>query len=749
MSKRLTVGKLDQKDAGRGIARVDREAMNKLGIDAGDIIEIEGKKTAVAKALYGYSQDTGRGIIRIDGATRANASVGIDDRVEVSKTEAKEAEKISLAPAQQNIVIRGAEGLEKHLKSQLVGRPMIKGQRLRIDLPLRVGLLNNSLELVVSSTQPKGAVVISEATEIEWKEEPVATQEEERGVPDISYEDIGGLDDELEQVREMIEVPMRHPELFDRLGIEPPKGVLLRGPPGTGKTLIAKAIANEVDANFISVSGPEIMSKYYGESEEQLREIFEEAEENSPSIIFFDEIDAIAPKRDEISGEVERRVVAQLLSLMDGLEERGDVIVIAATNRPDAVDTALRRAGRLDREVEVGVPDREERLEILQIHSRGMPLSDDVDLEELAENTHGFVGADIEALAKESAMNALRRIRPNIDLEEEEIPPDVLEDLEVTKEDFQEGMTSVEPSAMREVFVDVPDVTYKDVGNLEDAKQKLVEMVEWPLEYPAIFDELETRSPKGILLYGPPGTGKTLLAKAVANASNANFIGIKGPELLSKWVGESEKAVREVFEKARQNAPSVIFFDEIDSVAPERGGSQDSQVTERVVSQLLTELDGIEELENVKVIAASNRPDRLDKALLRAGRIEETIDVSLPDKKAREEIFEVHTRNLPLADEIDIENLAERTEGYTGSDIEALCREASMNSIRDFVESVSPEEFEESVGNVRITLEDFEKALKEIEPSLSDEDMEKYSKIKEQISRRGGTETEEPEKGVL
>ena len=742
MPVKLKVSRLDnQRYAGRGIAAINDSVMGELGISPGDIIEISGDRDTVAKAT---PAEIPSGLIAIDGETRKNADVRIDEKVDVSPAETEVADSITVAPAQP-VRIRGSPGhLEKRLREALVDRPVKKGQIFQHSL------LNNRLTFVVKSTSPSGAVVVGRNTTVNWDSEP-ATEEDLEGssgeVPDVTYEDIGGLNEELEQVREMIELPLRHPELFEQLGIEPPKGVLLHGPPGTGKTMIAKAVANEVDAHFETVSGPEIMSKYYGESEEQLREIFEEAEENAPTIIFIDEIDSIAPSRDEVSGEVERRVVAQLLSLMDGLEARGDVIVIAATNRVDAVDNALRRGGRFDREIEIGVPDRDGRLEILQIHSRSMPLSDDVELGEFADQTYGFVGADIASLTKESAMSALRRVRPRIDIEEEEIPAEVLDDLEVRVDDFEEAMSAVEPSAMREVFVEVPDVTYDDVGGLEEVKQELVEAVEWPLQYPQVFEELNTEPAKGILMYGPPGTGKTLLAKAVANASDSNFISVKGPELLNKYVGESEKGVREVFKKARQNSPTIIFFDEIDSIAPERGGSMDTQVTERVVSQLLTELDGIEELKDVKVIAATNRPDRIDNALLRPGRLDSLVEVPIPDEEARREILRIHTRGSPLADGVDLNETAGETEGYTGSDLEALARVASMNAMRGFIESVEPDEIDASVGNVRITEEDFEKALDKVKASLDEEDMERYEEIAEEIdSEKVEDKREEPEK---
>ena len=710
----LRVAEAYYRDVGRGIARIDPEVMEKLGIQSGDIIEIVGKESVPAIVWPSYPEDRGKGIIRIDGNLRSNAGVGIDDKVRIRKVEAKPAEKITLAPTEP-VRITGGEG---YLLRLLEGRPVVRGQKVRVEI------FGYTLTFVIIATRPSGVVVVGRGTEIELKEKPA--EEVKRAVPNVTYEDIGGLKRELRLVREMIELPLKHPELFQRLGIEPPKGVLLHGPPGTGKTLIAKAVANEVDAHFISISGPEIMSKFYGESEQRLREIFEEAKQNAPSIIFIDEIDSIAPKREEVTGEVERRVVAQLLALMDGLESRGQVIVIAATNRPDAIDPALRRPGRFDREIEIGVPDREGRKEILEIHTRKMPLAEDVNLEELADATNGFVGADLEALCKEAAMHALRRVLPEIDIEKE-IPAEIIENLKVTREDFIEALKNVEPSAMREVLVEVPRVKWEDIGGLENAKQELREAIEWPLKYPEVFKATNIKPPKGILLYGPPGTGKTLLAKAVANESNANFISVKGPELLSKWVGESEKHVRDMFKKARQVAPAIIFFDEIDSLAPRRGGIGDSHVTERVVSQLLTELDGLEELREVVVIAATNRPDLIDPALLRPGRIERHIYIPPPDKEARKEIFRIHLKNKPLAEDVKLEELAERTEGYSGADIEAVCREAGMLAIREALKpGVSREEAKEIAKKIKITRRHFEEALKKVKPSLTQEDLRRY-----------------------
>jgi len=710
----LRVAEAYYRDVGRGIARIDPEVMEKLGIQSGDIIEIVGKESVPAIVWPSYPEDRGKGIIRIDGNLRSNAGVGIDDKVKIRKVEAKPAEKITLAPTEP-VRITGGEG---YLLRLLEGRAVVRGQKVRVEI------FGYTLTFIIVATRPSGVVVVGRGTEIELKEKPA--EEVKRAVPNVTYEDIGGLKRELRLVREMIELPLKHPELFQRLGIEPPKGVLLHGPPGTGKTLIAKAVANEVDAHFISISGPEIMSKFYGESEQRLREIFEEAKQNAPSIIFIDEIDSIAPKREEVTGEVERRVVAQLLALMDGLESRGQVIVIAATNRPDAIDPALRRPGRFDREIEIGVPDREGRKEILEIHTRKMPLAEDVNLEELADATNGFVGADLEALCKEAAMHALRRVLPEIDIEKE-IPAEIIENLKVTREDFIEALKNVEPSAMREVLVEVPRVKWEDIGGLENAKQELREAIEWPLKYPEVFKATNIKPPKGILLYGPPGTGKTLLAKAVANESNANFISVKGPELLSKWVGESEKHVRDMFKKARQVAPAIIFFDEIDSLAPRRGGIGDSHVTERVVSQLLTELDGLEELREVVVIAATNRPDLIDPALLRPGRIERHIYIPPPDKEARKEIFRIHLKNKPLAEDVKLEELAERTEGYSGADIEAVCREAGMLAIREALKpGVSREEAKEIAKKIKITRRHFEEALKKVKPSLTQEDLKRY-----------------------
>ncbi len=707
-------------DAGRGIARLSIEVMRALSLVSGDVIEIAGKKKATAIVWPGFAQDTGQNILRIDGTVRANAGTGVDERARIRKVEVGVAKKVVVQPTQPIRLVGG----EQYLARVLRGRPVMEGQMVRVEV------IGNPITLVIAKVTPKGIAVVTEETAIELKETPYTGEEgKKKEVTDVHYEDIGGLTRELEMVREMIELPLRHPELFERLGIEPPKGVLLYGPPGTGKTLIAKAVANEVDAHFVTLSGPEIMSKYYGESEGKLREVFEDAQENAPAIIFIDEIDSIAPKREDTKGEVERRVVAQLLSLMDGLKGRGQVVVIGATNIPDSLDPALRRGGRFDREIEIGIPDKKGRLEIFQVHSRGVPLADDVKIEDYADSTHGFVGADIALLVKEAAMHALRKVLPKIDLDQE-IPAELLENLKVTGTDFDEARKHVEPSAMREVLVEVPDVTWEDVGGLDDVKQELKEAVEWPLRFPMVFEQLQTKPPKGILLFGPPGTGKTLLAKAVANESECNFISVKGPELLSKWVGESEKGVREIFRKARQAAPSIIFFDEVDALVPKRGtymGS--SHVTESVVSQILTELDGLEELKNVTVIGATNRPDMLDPALMRPGRMERHIYVPPPDAESRKKIFGVYLKDAGalLTEDVRIDDLIAETEHYVGADIEALVREAKLAAMREFITTMagkSPEELSDAAGNIRLTRKHFTEAAGKVKASLDAEALE-------------------------
>ncbi|MEM3593701.1 MAG: CDC48 family AAA ATPase [Candidatus Jordarchaeaceae archaeon] len=707
----VRVAEANPRDVGRNIIRIDPKVASSLDIRTGDAVEIVGKRKTAALAWPGYPEDSGKGIIRIDGATRRNAGTSLDDKVEIRKIEAKPATSITFAPTRA-IKITGAED---YLRRLLEGRVISIGDYVEI------AALSGKIVLMVTNFTPKSdTVIMTSETEVHVSEKP-AEEIEAKKVPRVSYEDIGGLDEEIKKIREMIELPLNHPELFNKLGIEPPKGVLLYGPPGTGKTLLAKAVANETNANFYSISGPEIMSKFYGESESRLREIFEEAEKNAPSIIFIDELDSIAPKREEVTGDVERRVVSQLLTLMDGLKSRGKVIVIAATNRPNAIDPALRRGGRFDREIEIGIPNQEGRKAIFQIHTRGMPLAQNVDLDELARITHGFVGADIEALCKEAAMIALRRILPEIDLEAETIPAEVLDKIQVTREDFENALKDIEPSALREVFVEVPNVTWDDIGGLEDVKKQLIEAVEWPLKYPNLFRHMKANPPKGILLYGPPGTGKTLLAKAVAHESEANFISVKGPEFLSKWVGESEKAVRETFRKARQAAPCIVFFDEIDSITPIRGGEfGDSHVTERVISQILTELDGLEELKGVTVIAASNRPDIIDPALLRPGRFDRLIYIPLPDLETRKKIFEVHLRGKPLAGNVNISKLAEKTDGYSGADIAAVCNEAIMSAIREYI-AKNGKDLSDKEENVdcKITMKHLEEALTKVKPMSS------------------------------
>ena len=701
----LRVGDAKQRDVARGIARIDQKTMEKLQVSAGDVIEIIGKKKTSAIAWPAYSEDQGREIIRIDGFTRKNAGVSINEYVTVRRAEVKDAMSIVLAPIDMRLNVD--EDFTNFVKNRLMERTFIEG-----DTTL-VMMLGHPVQFSVMKTRPHGIVRLTYDTKLQILTEPAP---EAKGVPRTTYEDIGGLKEEIQRLREMVELPMRHPEIFQRLGIDPPKGVLLHGPPGCGKTLLARAVANESDANFFSINGPEIMSKFYGESEARLREMFQQAEKNAPAIIFIDELDAIAPKREEVTGEVERRVVAQLLALLDGLTSRGNVIVIGATNRPNALDPALRRPGRFDREIEIGIPDKQGRYEILQIHTRGMPLAKDVDLKKLAEITHGYTGADLAALGRETAMKALRRYLPEIDLEAERIPPSVLEKMEVTMADFMNAFKEITPTAMREVAIEVPTVHWDDVGNLEEVKQDLKESVELPLKNPQVFQRMGINPPKGILLFGPPGCGKTLLARAVATESEANFIAIKGPEVFSKWVGESEKAIREVFRKARMSSPAVVFFDEIDSLVPRRGsGFGDSGVTDRVISQLLTEIDGIASLQDIVILAATNRPDIVDPAVLRPGRFDRLIYVPEPDEKGRQRIFEIHTKGMPLAKDVDLKELARMTKGYSGADIESLCREAAMIAIR------------RDINSKQVTFADFRQALKKIGPSISP-DMENWYK---------------------
>jgi transitional endoplasmic reticulum ATPase len=735
---KLRVAEALQDDAYKGIARIDFEVMKQLGIRRGDVISIRGGRETVAIADKAYPADVGEGVIRIDGIIRKNARTGVGENIIIDKVDVREAKKVTIAPAQKGVRVQG------DLKPGLLGRTVVKGdtvvlggvQRRRDLMADDFGDMNDifgnlsdmfggfsgfggglqQLRFIIVGTNPNIPCIITENTEVVLSHKSVDISEE--SIPEITYEDIGGLTDEVKKIREMVEIPLKHPEVFERLGIEPPKGVLLHGPPGTGKTLLAKAVANESEANFMLLNGPEIMSKFYGESEKKLRDLFEEAEKNSPSIIFIDEIDAIAPKREDVGGEVERRVVSQLLTMMDGLQNRGKVVVIAATNRPNAIDPALRRPGRFDREVEIRAPDRGGRLQILKIHSRGMPLTKDVSLDELAGVTHGFVGADISALTKEAAMIVLRRILPRINLKDgDEIPEEILKELRVCHKDFKDALRVVRPSAMREVLVETPNVGWQDVGGLDNIKQELVEAVEWPLKYSKSFKRMGIKPPRGILLYGPPGTGKTLLAKAIAKESEANFIQIKGPSLLSMWVGKSEEGVRKVFERARQVSPCIVFFDEIDALAGKRGMESGTKVTERVLNQLLAEMDGIEDLSNVIVIGATNRPDMLDSALLRPGRFDRILLVSSPSAEGRERVLKIHTKDMPLARDVSIKKLVEKTEGYVGADIESLVREAAMLALRDNIESKE------------VSMKYFDEALKKVGASVTKSDIDKYRKI--------------------
>ena len=734
---KLKVMEALQEEAYKGIVRIDSQTMKELGVHPGDVVEIEGNRLTEGIVDRAYPTDVGQNIIRMDGILRRNAKTGIGENVKIKKADIKEAKSITIAPAQKGVMIRADSYL---FKKTLLGRAMLTGdiivpggstRRRRTmsdspffddifsmfeDLPGSFGF--GSLRFMVVSTLPKQPVIITENTEVILS--PKAVEITEEKILEVTYEDIGGLSDEITKIREMVELPLKHPEIFNKLGIEPPKGVLLHGPPGTGKTLLAKAVASEVEANFILVNGPELVNKFYGESEKKVREIFENAEKQAPTIIFFDEIDSIAPKREETYGELERRMVSQLLTQMDGLKSRGKVIVIGATNRPNSLDPALRRPGRFDREISISVPNKKGRLNILKIHARNMPLAKDVSLERLAEITHGFVGADIAALCREAAINVLRRLLPDIKLgEKEEISKEVLEKLIVEDKDFSEALKLVRPSALREVLVETPNVKWEDVGGSKEIQQELKEAIEWPLKYPDAFKRIGVKAPKGILLYGPPGTGKTLLAKAVASESESNFILVRGPELLNKFVGESEKGIRKIFEKARQASPAIIFFDEIDSIAPHRGLSHDSQVTERVVNTLLSEMDGLEELNDIIILAATNRPDMIDAALLRPGRFDRLLFVGAPSKEERLEILKIHTKNMPLAKDVNLTKLADKTEGYTGADLEALCREAGLLSLRKDIKA-------KTVNN-----KFFEEALKKIRSSVSKELIDKYKAVEE------------------
>ncbi|MBN1896905.1 MAG: CDC48 family AAA ATPase [Candidatus Aenigmarchaeota archaeon] len=753
----LRVGELtDRTESGRGLIRMDSNSMKELGLKEGDIVGLEGQRKTVAITIRAYPADAGLSLVRMDGITRRNAGIGVGENIRVTKVDAKDAHKVTLAPATKGIRVMISPDL---MKRNLLFRPVRKGDILdpspvvkrretRSSSPFddifrSFGIdmddfqssftpMPSNLKFKVVSTSPDGAVKVTDMTELEIS--PEAIDEEEKSIPTITYEDIGGLRDSVEKIREMVELPLRHPELFRRVGIDPPRGVLLYGPPGTGKTLLAKAVANESGASFFSIAGPEMMSKWYGGSEENLRKVFEEAEKKAPSIIFIDEIDSIAPKRENVTGEVERRVVSQLLTLMDGLKSRGKVVVIAATNRPNAIDEALRRGGRFDREVEIGVPDTLGRKEVLQIHTRNMPLAKDVSITELANKTYGYVGADLEGLAKEAAMSALRRNLPNMSWKEsDQLPQEVLENLRVTKNDFDNALKMVEPSAMREVMIEIPNVKWDDVGGLENVKERLKEMVEWPLQNPKAFDRLGIRPPAGILLYGPPGCGKTMIAKAVATEAGANFISVKGPEVLTMWVGESEKKIREIFRRAKQVAPSIIFFDEIDSLTPRRGMNLGTRVTENIVSQILTEMSGLEDMHNVTVMAATNRPDMLDPAIMRPGRFDRQVLVQAPEEKARLEILKVHTKNMPLAKDVDLKKIAKETEGHSGADLESVVREAGLNAMR------------ENMNTKDVKNKHFTQALEEVSPSIDTSVIKHYEKLMEKLRSKSTKETKKRE----
>ncbi|MEM4248867.1 MAG: CDC48 family AAA ATPase [Candidatus Nitrosotenuis sp.] len=693
----LKIDEISQRHVGKGIAVIDPKVVKDNDWHTGQIVELLANKKTHVKIWPGSADDYGSGIIRMEGLTGHKIGAAIGEKVQVKTVNAAEAEKIVLSPVEKMSV----EGLQEYMSTLYEGHVFTTGDTVIVNTHL-----GGKTQLIVTSTSPSKPVIVTPRTQFVLGS---MTQAMDNTIPRITYDDLGGLKKEVQKIREMVELPMRHPEIFDKIGIEAPKGVLLYGPPGTGKTLLAKALAGETNAHFTSISGPEIMGKYYGESEERLREIFKQAEENTPSIIFIDEIDSIAPKRDEVTGEVEKRVVSQLLTLMDGMKSRGKVVVIAATNRPDSIDPALRRPGRFDREIEIGIPDEEGRLEILNIHTRGMPVDEKVNLEQIARITHGFVGADLEALAKEAAMRSLRRILPEINLDQEKISSEILQKIKILDEDFKEALKEVKPSALREVLVEIPNVTWDEVGGLESLKEELKEAVEWPLKHKEAFKYVDVSPPKGILLHGPPGTGKTLIAKALAKMTESNFISVKGPELLSKWVGESEKGVREVFRKARQASPCIIFFDEIDALIPKRGGGDSSHVTESVVSQILTEIDGLEELHGVLVIGATNRLDIVDSALLRPGRFDRIIEVPKPDAAGRKHIFEIHTRRKPLAEDVNIDKLVEATDGYTGAEIAAVCSRAAISALKRHVSGEV-----QSYKDIKITHQDLENAIKKV-----------------------------------
>ena len=696
----LKVSEASSRDAGKGLARIDPKDMESLGASVGDVVKMHGKRATVAKIMPAYPDDRGKQAVKIDGLTRRNADIGIGEKVKLELSPARPAARITLTPA------AGKRAFSQQRDTKYVGKllndlPVVSGDLVRATL-----FGSQFQDFIVSSASPEGVVIIRPETRIRIEGQKGESVEKAH----ISYEDIGGLDKAIQRVREMIELPLRHPQLFDSVGIEPPKGVLLHGPPGCGKTLLARAVANETDAAFFSISGPEVIHKFYGESERHLREIFEQAGQKAPSIIFLDEIESIAPKRENVVGDVEKRVVAQLLALLDGLRDRGQVVVVAATNLPNLLDPALRRPGRFDREIVIGIPDSQARLQILEIHTRGMPLAENVDLEKMAEITHGFTGADLEALSREAAMIALRKIIPQIDLTLEMIPYELLASLEVTMDNFFGALNEVEPSAIREVFTEVPNVRWTDVGGLEEVKRELQEAAEWPLKYADVFQHANIAPTKGILIHGAPGTGKTLLAKAVATESQANFISVKGPELMSKWVGESEKGIREVFKKAKQSSPCVLFLDELDALAPARSGSSGSQVPERVISQLLTEMDGIEELRGVLILGATNRRDLIDPALLRPGRFDLLLEMPVPDEPARLAIFRIHASGKPVDDDVDLALLARTTEGRVGADIEFICRRATMLAIREFIQTEGENE-ERDFSKLKVNMSHFQAAM--------------------------------------
>ena len=698
----LKIEEIPQQHVGNGRAIIDPKIIEDTKWNTGQILELIYNKKTHVKLWPCSPEEYGSGIIKIDGTTRHNIGAGIGDKIKIKAVEAAAAEQIVLSPTEKI----HAEGLQEYMAQNFLNHVFTTGDTITLGTQM-----GGKIQFIVTSTKPSKPVIVTEQTIFKLGS---MTKAIDASHPRMTYDDLGGLKNEVQKIREMVELPMRHPELFEKIGVEAPKGVLLYGPPGTGKTLLAKAVAGETNAHFISLSGPEIMGKYYGESEERLREIFKQAEENAPSIIFIDEIDSIAPKRDEVTGEVEKRIVAQLLSLMDGMKSRGKVVVIAATNRPDSIDPALRRPGRFDREIEIGIPDDKGRLEVLTIHTRGMPLEEKVNLKKFSKITHGFVGADLEALAKEAAMRSLRRVMPEIDLDEDKVSSEILQKIKITSEDFRDALKEVRPSALREVLVQIPNITWDDVGGLESLKEELKEAIEWPLKHKEAIEYVNVETPKGILLHGPPGTGKTLIAKAVAKMTESNFISVKGPELLSKWVGESEKGIREIFRKARQAAPCIIFFDEIDAIIPRRGsGSSGTHVTENVASQILTEIDGLEELHNVLIIGATNRLDIVDPALLRPGRFDRIIEVPTPDVKGREHIFKIHTSKKPLADDVDFTKLVKLTEGFSGAEIAAVANRAAITALKRYVSGKL-----QNIKEIKITNEDLEIAIKNVKPSL-------------------------------